>query len=303
MADNRSYAAGRFSFEVDGEWAAYIRKVSGGTTEAEISVHNLGTTNLQKKNITNLKHNPVTMEVGMGMGKPLWDWIKASFDADFQVKDCALTAADFNYKAMARRVFKRGYIKKVSLPAFDASNKENAYFTIEIDPEEIEYEDGGGQTITGTENAATKKWMCSNFQFELAGLEDACKRISKIDSMSLEQKVALDQVGEFRTPTKHASSLVVPDISLTISTADIKPWADWHRSFVIQGQSDDSQEKTATLRLLGPDMSEVLCTIDFDHVGIMSLEQEAFEANSENVSRFTVKLYTEKMTFSEYNEK
>src|SRR5690606_32266025 len=157
----------------------------------------------------------------MGMGKPLWEWIKASFDKDFQTKTCALTAADFNYKAMATRVFQDAYIKKVALPALDASDDDAGYCTVELGPDIIPYEAGGGETLQGDENPNTKKWLCSNFRFEVSGLEDACKRISKVDSLTWEQKVVKDEVGSFREPTKHAAALTVPNIKLTISQADI----------------------------------------------------------------------------------
>jgi hypothetical protein len=301
MAAN-SYAAGRFAFSVDGQFAGYIKKWSGGVTKGEVATHNLGTSNIQKKHLATITHEPLTIEIGMGMGKPLWDWIKASFDKSFQTKTCALTAADFNYKAMATRVFQDSYIKKVTLPTLEGSNKEAGYFTIEMDPYIIRYEAAGGEDIKGDENANTKKWLCSNWRFEVSGLEDACKRVSKVESLTWEQKVVKDEVGAFREPTKHAAALTVPNIKLTISMADIGPWAEWHKSFVIDGKCTDSDEKQATLTLLGPDLQEELMTINFNHVGLISLEQDALEANSEKVASFTVEMYTEEMVISSFKE-
>jgi hypothetical protein len=301
MAAN-SYAAGRFAFSVDGQFAGYIKKWSGGVTKGEVATHNLGTSNIQKKHLATITHEPLTIEIGMGMGKPLWDWIKASFDKSFQTKTCALTAADFNYKAMATRVFQDSYIKKVTLPTLEGSNKEAGYFTIEMDPYIIRYEAAGGEDIKGDENANTKKWLCSNWRFEVSGLEDACKRVSKVESLTWEQKVVKDEVGAFREPTKHAAALTVPNIKLTISMADIAPWAEWHKSFVIDGKCTDSDEKQATLTLLGPDLQEELMTINFNHVGLISLEQDALEANSEKVASFTVEMYTEEMVISSFKE-
>jgi hypothetical protein len=301
MATN-SYAAGRFAFSVDGKFAGFIKKASGGVTKGEVATHNLGTTNIQKKHLATITHEPVTMEIGGGMGKPLWDWIKASFDKDFQIKTCSLTAADFNYKAQATRVFQDAYIKKVTFPTLEGSNKEAVYATVEVDPYIIRYEAAGGEEIKGDENANTKKWLCSNFRFEVSGLEDACKRVSKVESLTWEQKVVKDEVGQFREPTKHAAALTVPNIKLTISMADIAPWAEWHKSFVIDGKCTDTDEKSATLTLLGPDMQEELLNITFNHVGLISLEQDAVEANSEKVASFTVEMYCEEMVIDSYKE-
>lgn len=300
MGDKTSFAAGRFAFGVDGQFAGYIKKVSGGVTKGEVATHNLGTTNIQKKHLATITHEPLTMEIGMGMGKPLWDWIKSSFDRSFQQKNCELIACDFNYKAQAVRRFEQAYIKKVTIPACDGSNKEPGYFTVELDPERIRYEKGDGSEIKGDENANTKKWLCSNFRFEVSGLEEECKRISKIDSLAWEQKVVKDEVGAFREPTKHAAALTVPNIKLTISMADVEKWAQWHQSFVIEGKCSDGDEKTASLTFLGPDLQEELCTINFAHVGIISLEQEGVEANKEDVARFTVELYAEEMTIDSF---
>lgn len=295
---NRSYAAGRFAFGVDGKFAGYCKKVSGGITKGEVATHNLGTTNIQKKHLATITHEPLTMEIGMGMGEELWKWMRSSFDKDFQQKNCELIACDFNYKAQAVRVFEQAYIKKVTLPACDGGNKEPGYFTIELDPERIRYEKGDGNEVKGDENANTKKWLCSNFRFEIDGLPG--DKIAKIDSMSWEQTVVKDEVGLFREPTKHAASLKVPNIKLTISMADIDEWAKWHYDFVVMGNCSDDREKSAALTFLAPDLKEELCTIDFSHVGIISLEQAAVEANKEEVARFTVELYAEEMTISQF---
>lgn len=56
-----------------------------------------------------------------------------------------------------------------------------------------------------------------------------------------------------------------------------------------------------SLDFLGPDMQEELASITFDHIGIISMEQEAVEANAEGIARFTVELYAEEMSFDVYN--
>ena len=44
------------------------------------------------------------------------------------------------------------YIKKVTVPAMDAGSKEGAYFTVEIEPQSIAYEEGDGRKIQGSRN-------------------------------------------------------------------------------------------------------------------------------------------------------
>lgn len=298
MAD-RSFAAGRFAFGIDGEFAGFIKKVSGGTIKGEKVTHNLGTSNIQKKHLATISHEPLDMEISMGMGKNMWDWVKSSFDLGFVQKNCELQACNFNSEVQAVRVFNDAYISEVTIPAMDGSNKDAAYFTIKLDPRTIRYEKGDGSKIKGDENLGSKKWLCSNFRLEVDGLP--CERVAKIDSIKWTQKIVKDEVGAFREPMKEPAALECSDIKLTISMADYWPWAEWHKSFVIDGKCDDGSEKTMSLTLLGPDLQEELMVINFEHVGIMALEQAGVEANKEEVARFTVDLYCERILIDSYN--
>lgn len=299
MADARSYAAGRFAFGIDGKFAGFIKKCSGGVTKGEVVTHKLGTTNFERKHLATISHEALTIEISMGMGKELWDWVKASWDQGFVQKNCELQACNFNHEVQAIRVFQDAYIKKVTVPAMDGSNKDAGYFTIELDPRIIRYEKGSGAKITGEEKVGSKKWLCSNFRLEIDGLPT--DRVAKIDSFSWEQKVVKDEVGLFREPMKEPAALTVPNLKLTISMADYWQWYEWFKSFVIDGKCTDDDEKKGALTFLGPDLAEELGAITFDHLGIISLEQEAVEANSENVARFTVELYCESMFFDVIN--
>ena len=40
----------------------------------------MGPDNIQRKHIAGVKYEDFTLQVGSGMGKPMYDWIKASFD-------------------------------------------------------------------------------------------------------------------------------------------------------------------------------------------------------------------------------
>ena len=300
MAGKRSFSAGRFAFGIDGEFAGYIKSVKGGVIKgSDVVKHNLGTSFYQKKHISTITHEALTMEIAMGMGKSMWDWVKASFDKGFVQKTCDLWAADFNHKVQALRVFNDAYIKKVTVPTCDGKDKNPGYFTIEIDPTTIRYEKGDGSEIKGEENANAKKWLCSNFRFELGTLP--CDRVAKVDSFNWEQKIVKDEVGMFREAMKEPASLEVSNLKLSISLADLDPWAEWHKTFVIDGKCTDGDELTGSLTFLGPDLEEELATITFKHVGIISLEQQGVEANKEDIARFDVELYVEEVAFEAYN--
>jgi hypothetical protein len=296
MAESRSFTGGRFMLDIDGQVAGFIKKTSGGNIKGEVTVHNLGPDIYQKKHLSTITYDPFTVEVGTGMSKGFYEWIQASFDKGHVTKSGMLVAADFDYNAKSVREFRDAFISEVTIPALDGSSKEPAYMTVKFDPEVIYYSPGDGNKLQGNLDAsAQKKWLCSNFRFNLGDLP--CSRVAKIDSFTWKQGVIKDEVGMFRSPTKHAAKVEVPNLKITISMADIEPWAQWHKSFVIDGKCTDSDELTGAIEFMGPDLEEVLGTISLDHVGIISLEAAAAEANKEEVARFTIELYVEQMRF------
>lgn len=295
MAANRSYTAGRFACDLDGEVAGYVKSVSGGNIKGEVAVHQLGPDNVQKKHLATIVHEPFTLEVGMGMSRSFYEWIQASFDKGHVTKSGEMIAADFDYCAQSARVFTGAHISEVTIPALDASSKEPAYMTLKIDPERIRYEKRGGEKLNGQIGTATKKWLTSAFVVEIGDLP--CDGVAKVDSFTWKQSIIKDQVGKFRECTKHPAKVEVPNLKLSISMKDIEPWRAWHESFVINGNCSDADEVTGSITFLGPDHNEELAEITLDHVGIISLTQAKQEANKEEIARFEVELYVEQMRF------
>lgn len=294
MAD-RTFAAGRFCFTLDGQTVGFIKKIDGGTIKGEVATHDLGVDNLQKKHLATISHEPLTMEIGMGMGKAMYEWMQASFDKGFVTKNGEVIAADFDYKAMAVRELMDMHIAEITVPTLDGSSKDAAYWTLKVDPERIRYSKGGGQVIQGEVNTATKKWLCSNFRITIGDLP--CTRVAKVDSFTWKQSVVKDEVGQFREYTKHAAKVEVPNLKLTISMADWDAWSEWHKSFVIDGKCADSDELTGSIVFMGPDLQEELGSIELDHIGIISMQQVSVTANEDKVARFEVELYIESMKY------
>src|SRR5512143_3776940 len=116
MADQRTHTAGRFALDVDGYNVGFLKKFSGLAMEADIVANDLGPDNVQKKHVSNIKWTPGKATVGIGMGKGMYDWIKASFDKAYFPQNGMFTAADFNYKAQTRMEFEQALITSVTVP-------------------------------------------------------------------------------------------------------------------------------------------------------------------------------------------
>ncbi len=296
MAGDRTYTGGRFAFLTDGgEMLGFVKKFSGGTMKAEVGTHQLGPSLIQKKNITTISYEDMTVEVGMGMSKGMYEWIRAAFDMGHVKKSGEVHALDFDMNSKSIRQFRDTQITEVTLPACDGSSKDPAYMTIKMKPEEIIYTPGTGSQVTGKIAPATKKWLCSNFRFELGDLPTS--RVAKVDSFTWKLAIAKDEVGQFRIPTLHACKVEVPNLKVTMSMADSKLWEDWHRSFLIDGNCGEDAELSGSITYLAPDLKEELGRIDLMNVGILSMQTADSEANKEEVARFTVELYVEQMKF------
>ncbi len=295
--NERSYTGGRFALDIDGFNVGYMKKFSGLALEGDVVSNDLGPDNRQKKTVANFKWTPGKATIGIGMGKSMYDWIKAAFDKGYITKDGALTAADFNYKAQSVLDFKRALITEVTVPKLDGSSKDAAYFDIGFEAEEVRWLKGGGEDIRGKIGPKQKQWLCSNFMIEIGGLP--CKRVATVDSFTWKCAVATDMVGIFNENSKHPAKVTVPDLKLGISMADHQQWADAAKRWFIDGQrKEDADEMSGKITFLGPDMKTEVGSIDLENVGFKKFSSEDLEANSEKIARFNVELYVEKMTFN-----
>jgi hypothetical protein len=295
MADQRSHTAGRFSLDVDGYNVGFLKKFSGMAMEADIVANDLGPDNVQKKHVSNIKWTPGKATVGIGMGKGMYDWIQAAFDKGYLTKNGAFTSADFNYKAMSRLDFMNALITSVTVPKLDGASKDAAYFDIEFEAEQVRWSKGGGEDIRGKIGPKQKAWLCSNFRVEIGGLP--CSRVATVDSFTWKCSVSADQIGIFREPTKHPAKVTVPEIKLTISSADHDAWAQAAKKWFVDGHHLESDEMHGRIVFLDPNMSDELGEVELQNVGFKKFAEEDAEANSEKIKRFAVELYVEKMKF------
>lgn len=295
MGDKRSYSAGHFMLSLDGE-PAVLKDMDGGNIKGEVVTINMGPEMTSIKHISTVKFEPFTINIGMSMGKGLYEWIKASLDKAHMRKNGYVVAADYNYKAQSYRHFRDAIITEITIPALDGSSKDSAFFTIKFDAEEITYQAGDDADIKGVVNTKQKKWLQSNFRLRLGDLP--CTRVSKIDSFTMKQGVVQDDVGEVRVSTKEPSKFEFPNLKVTFSASDIKPWAEWFDTFVIKGQNGQEAELNGAIEFLDPSLKETLGSVDLFQVGIFSLTEDKFEANKDSIKRWTAELYVEKMALN-----
>jgi hypothetical protein len=286
--------------DVAGYNVGFLKKFSGLAMEADIVANDLGPDNVQKKHVSNIKWTPGKATVGIGMGKGMYEWIKAAFDKGVKTKDGTLTSADFDYKAQSELTFSGALITGVTVPKLDGSSKDAAYFDIEFEAEQVRWAKASGD-LKGKIGPKQKAWLCSNFRVEIGSLP--CNRVASVDSFTWKCAVAADQIGIHREPTKHPAKVTIPDLKLAISYADHDAWAQAAKAWFVDGKHLEENEMNGRIVFLGPDMNKELGEITLSNVGFKKFSDDDAEANSEKIKRFNVELYVEKMEFkiSEYD--
>ncbi len=72
---------------------------------------------------------------------------------------------------------------------------------------------------------------------------------------------------------------------------------DWFHSFVIEGNSVESNEMNGSIEFLSPGLQETLGSVELSHVGLISLALPGAETQAPQEEFFTVELYCQNMQF------
>src|ERR1700759_3490260 len=123
MPAERSYTSNNFQFTVNGWNVGFVKKASGGGMKGVIATNPLGPDLVVKKHLANIEWEPVTIEVGIGMGKALPEWIAESCAEGFVARDATLTVGDFHFNAKTEQLFNQCLIEEVTCPELSGSAK------------------------------------------------------------------------------------------------------------------------------------------------------------------------------------
>ena len=101
--------------EIDNWNVGYVKKVSGFAMTAEVAEHNLGPEITITKNVTKVGWSTGKVSCGIGMGHGMYDWIKAAFEKNYQMKNGILKAGDFNFKVQTENFKRRNALTQSSV--------------------------------------------------------------------------------------------------------------------------------------------------------------------------------------------
>lgn len=294
----RSYVASHFAIEVEGSIIGFVRSLEGGGIKAEMLTYQQGANTDLWRQIGRPKFEDITVQVGMGMSRTFWDWIKAFFNRDIVRKGGAILAADFGYVERTRRTFKQALISEIQLPAVDGSMKDPCYMTVKIAPEELAYEGGTQKKLSCAPGLKQpqKRWLAANFNLQLEGYDAGLKRVQKVDALTIKQQILDYSYGKARLPSRVPGRMEYPNLTFYVPEVDSKVFVDAVKKRVVTGDEVSGGKRNGALTYLASDQSE-LCTVSLRGVDVLSCEPEKFEATSENIHRVKVLLQVESMDF------
>lgn len=296
MANKPSHSAGRYSLELGGVHAGFLKKVTLPGWEGEVATHSLATTNHQAKQITSFKATDLKFTVGMGMSANVKDWINAALDMQSTAMDCSVVIADFDSKAMNRVDLYGCHITEVSIPEANSTSKDGAYLDVTVKPSHIRFEDGKGDKITGNISAKQKNLALSNFKFTISNTKLPTARVSAVKGLKATLKTQLDAIGQAVEYSQHYTAMEFGDLDVTFSGADVAAWQTFAKSWFVDGHRKVSDEMTASLEFLDPTLGTV-ATIDFEGVVLKKLAHAEAEAFQDKLWNGTATFCYEKFQF------
>jgi hypothetical protein len=305
-----AYTGGRFTLELDQKKpVGFVQSIDGGHFKAEAVSSFVGGVKGEKEGdflVTRYpgkpKYEDITINIGTTMGPGFWDWVIATVNGKPQRRDGALVGYDFDNKERSRRTFQRALISEIGFPGLDAAGKSSAMLTVKISPERMTYADGDRSSLTYTEGkdqlSKQKKWLVSNFRFEIDRFKSDKLNISKIEAFAIKHNVITNHVGSEREARKEPGKVELPTLQLTFLEDHLEKWLKWYDTTVVKG---NPEETTCGLTYLANDLRTELMRIEFAGAGLTSLEIEKYEAGKESLAKVKATLYMESITLKAGN--
>jgi phage tail-like protein len=280
-----------WKLELDGVQVGGLQAVTGCRPKGEVvsmkQTTQAGNPEIVKQ-LSTVRIVPCVLQMGLSNQQVVYQWINGMLTGQAQPKDLVLTQINRNTGRAALLIdVSNALVTSVRIPTFDAVSAETFSLELTVDAEEIVRTDYGssGPITSGTQ--APRAPLLREFSFELVGVQ-ASQNISKVEGFTAKRQL-IETLGEQRIATVSLGELVVGDTEITTTPNFAAQFNSWFHSFVIQGQNNESDEKTAMLNVLSGTDPTPLLTFQLDGVGIF----DALTTGTTEAPRRTYSLYLE----------
>jgi hypothetical protein len=266
-----------YALTLEGRSAGPVHSVSGGYLVPEVPTDPGLATSRATTVQESLSYTDIQIEVGMGMSDDFDGWLEG-FGAKDAYRSGKFAQTDYNFENTALE-FRGAHISEITFPALDVSRTDPAYLRVGLAAEEVRGVDAP-RLAASAPPPRQKKWLASNFTFELDGLP--CDRVAKIDSFTVKQGVK-------------PGSVEISNLVVTLPAGDARAWMDWFQRSVTEGGSSAANALDGRITLLAPDHETVLGQVDLLQVGVVSLSMPEPEANEDGSAFVEAELSVEQV--------
>jgi phage tail-like protein len=297
--DSRSYVSYQFLLELDGAFAGYLKSAEGGNASGEVISESVGPDYFNKKRLSGLKYEDITLNVGANMSRAFYQWIKETAERRFPRKNGAVIVTNIDHKEVSRIDFSAGLITEVTFPAADGNSKDPAYLQVKITPQAIRSSRSSGKAYpTQSMQKTQKNWLPSHYRFRIDGLDAATVgRTYKTSAPTLKVKFKTESIGEQRDSMKTPAVWEISNLTAWVAATHSEPLYQWFENFVLKGNNADNMEKTGTLEYFDPSGKEVLFKLTFDHMGIFRLTRDMSSVAGGGLLHDKAEMYIENIRF------
>jgi T4-like virus tail tube protein gp19 len=268
----------RFFLVLDGVPCGLLASATGGNATADV-VGEDGHAGFVPKHLGPVRYEPITISLGLSLSPVVYEWIAAWWSGSHVRKSGVIQSLGLDHKVVGQLEFEDASIVRTDLPALDGASKAQCTLSLTLAPRRTARSKPAGQAKVVV-SKAQRAWRASNFRLEIDDLD--CSRVSTVSSLAVPGKAPID----------------FPSIELALSPVGAASWLEWHESFVVQGQNDDSHERGGELVYLSPDGKGELGRVNLHSLGIYRIAPELQESDGAPTSaanRLVASLYCERM--------
>ncbi len=297
--DETAYVANRFALEFDHKkQSGFVSAIDGAHFKSNPIKTMVGNSNYVAVYSGKPQYDETTITVGMAMSPTFWEWINASLDNKPQRRNGALVGYDFNMLERSRRTFYRALISQVKFPALDPTVKTPAGFEVTFSPERLEFEKGDNSKLTPTtalnETSKQKRWLCSNFRFELDRFRgDESLTTLSMQGFTVKQNIIPQNIGYELESRKPVGRLGLPQLVVAMPRHKCSEWHKWYETAIVKGDRR-GQSTTGVLTYFSTDKQELM-RVEFDGVSLAGLEVDKYDATKKQIANITATLNIERM--------
>src|SRR5258706_8082458 len=265
-----------FVLYLEGVDCGRVVSVTRSNATADVISEPPGPDHMVKKHLAGVTYEDIQVNCGIGISKPVNNWIADTLNGTFRRKSGSIFVANYDGAVLRTLEFTNALITEVDIPAMDAQSKDLvAFMTVKLTPELTRLSQGGGK-VPLAEDEGAKRWLPRRYKLQIEGLD--CSLVNYIDPFPITWTFASANVCELRDFEKEPLQLHVPNLKVTMqsSGAHAQSWYDWHEDFVLKGNNGAGKLKNGTLTFLSQDL-KYLGDIQFFNLGIFRLAQSLSE--------------------------